>query len=37
MTHVSWVLSKVGLRDHTQSVVTAYETGLVVPGSQELS
>ncbi|MFF3058008.1 response regulator transcription factor, partial [Streptomyces sp. NPDC057909] len=33
-THVSRILAKPALRDRTQAVVTAYESGLDVPGSR---
>ncbi|MER7274880.1 response regulator transcription factor [Dactylosporangium sp. NPDC000244] len=32
-THVTRMLSKLGLRDRTQAIIAAYETGLIVPGS----
>jgi DNA-binding NarL/FixJ family response regulator len=33
-THVTRILSKLGLRDRAQAVVAAYESGLITPGAR---
>jgi DNA-binding NarL/FixJ family response regulator len=33
-THITRVLTKLGLRDRAQAVIYGYETGLVTPGYQ---
>ncbi len=34
-THVTRVLTKLGLRDRAQAVIYGYETGIVTPGNSD--
>jgi DNA-binding NarL/FixJ family response regulator len=36
-THVTNLLAKLNVRDRTQAVVLAYESGLITPGASETS
>jgi DNA-binding NarL/FixJ family response regulator len=35
-THIGRILNKLGLRDHVQAVVFAYESGVVQPGTTRI-